>query len=317
MVLPMSMDARPNTSRSTEDEFPEISAMPRHHRRYSRGADMTQTKSIRLGELAFTVDLAGPENATPVLLLHGFPETRHMWRHQIEALAIAGYRAIAPDQRGYSSGARPAEESAYATDLIVADAIALMDAMGAAKFHLVGHDWGGQISWLIAARHPQRLRSLSILSRPHPEAFIRAMKEDSAQAERSRHHRAFREADAIARMRAAELKPLRNALQGQGVSLAAADVYIRALMEPGAIEAAMNWYRAGSLAASAVPKISVSTLYVWGTEDATVGRVAASLTRDHVQASYRFVEMEGAGHFLVDQFPDQTTALLLAHISAH
>jgi len=278
---------------------------------------MTQTKSIRLGELAFTVDLAGPENATPVLLLHGFPETRHMWRHQIEALAIAGYRAIAPDQRGYSSGARPAEESAYATDLIVADAIALMDAMGAAKFHLVGHDWGGQISWLIAARHPQRLRSLSILSRPHPEAFIRAMKEDSAQAERSRHHRAFREADAIARMRAAELKPLRNALQGQGVSLAAADVYIRALMEPGAIEAAMNWYRAGSLAASAVPKISVSTLYVWGTEDATVGRVAASLTRDHVQASYRFVEMEGAGHFLVDQFPDQTTALLLAHISAH
>lgn len=278
---------------------------------------MTQTKSVRLGELDFTVDLDGPENATPVLLLHGFPETRHMWRHQIKALAIAGYRAIALDQRGYSSGARPAEESAYATDLIVADALALMDAMGAPKFHLVGHDWGGQISWLIAAHHPQRLRSLSILSRPHPEAFIRAMKEDTAQAERSRHHRAFRETDAIARMRAAELKPLRNALQNQGVPAAEADVYVRALMEPGAIEAAMNWYRAGSLSASAVPKISVPTLYVWGVEDATVGRVAATLTRDYVQASYRFVQMEGAGHFLVDQFPDQTSALLLEHISAH
>ena len=88
-------------------------------------------------------------------------------------------------------------------------------------------------------------------------------------------------------------------------------------MEPGAIEAAMNWYRAGSLSASAVPKISVPTLYVWGVEDATVGRVAATLTRDYVQASYRFVEMGGAGHFLVDQFPDQTSALLLEHINSH
>src|SRR5262249_11830043 len=143
------------------------------------------------------------DDAAPVLFLHGFPQTRYMWRHQLAALSAAGFRAIAPDQRGYSAGARPAAMEAYATDLIVADALALMDALGAPRFHLVGHDWGGQIAWLIAAHHKERVRSLAILSRPHPQAFVRAMKEDSAQAERSRHHRGFREADALKRMREA------------------------------------------------------------------------------------------------------------------
>src|SRR5262245_52083788 len=90
-----------------------------------------QTRSINLSGLTFTVDIAGPDSGAPVLLLHGFPETRHMWRHQIDALARAGFRAIAPDQRGYSTGARPSDPNAYQTDLIVADALALMDALGA------------------------------------------------------------------------------------------------------------------------------------------------------------------------------------------
>jgi len=237
-----------------------------------------------------------------------------MWRHQLAALGNAGLRAIAPDQRGYSRGARPLDAEAYATDLIVADALALMDALAAPRFHLVGHDWGGQIAWLIAARLPARVLSLAVLSRPHPAAFVRAMKEDTAQAERSRHHRGFREADALKRMREANLKPLRAALEMQGVPSADTDVYITALSEPGAIEAAMNWYRAGSLSATEVPKIAVSTLYVWGTNDATVGRLAAELTKDHVTGPYRFVTMDGAGHFLVDQFPDATSNLLLDHL---
>jgi pimeloyl-ACP methyl ester carboxylesterase len=278
---------------------------------------MTQTKTIELGDLAFTVDIAGAPDKPSVLLLHGFPETRHMWRHQLDALAHAGYRAIAPDQRGYSTGARPHAGEAYATHLIVADALALMDALGAPRFHLVGHDWGGQIAWLIAAGHASRVRSLAILSRPHPAAFVRAMKEDPAQAERSGHHRAFREADAIKRMRDAGLKPLRNALENQGVPATDADVYIRALMEPGAIEGAMNWYRHGTLAADAVKPVAVPTLYVWGTADATVGKIAAELTAQYVTGPYRFVAMENAGHFLVDQFPDQTSNLLLDHLRAN
>ena len=275
---------------------------------------MIETRSVGVGALTFTVDIAGDDGAPPVLLLHGFPETRHMWRHQLAALGNAGLRAIAPDQRGYSRGARPLDAEAYATDLIVADALALMDALAAPRFHLVGHDWGGQIAWLIAARLPARVLSLAVLSRPHPAAFVRAMKEDTAQAERSRHHRGFREADALKRMREANLKPLRAALEMQGVPSADTDVYITALSEPGAIEAAMNWYRAGSLSATEVPKIAVSTLYVWGTNDATVGRLAAELTKDHVTGPYRFVTMDGAGHFLVDQFPDATSNLLLDHL---
>jgi pimeloyl-ACP methyl ester carboxylesterase len=275
---------------------------------------MIETREIAVGHLTFTVDIAGADDAPPVLLLHGFPETRHMWRRQLAALAKAGFRAIAPDQRGYSSGARPSGTEAYATDLIVADALNLMDALASPRFHLVGHDWGGQIAWLIAAYHAPRVQTLAILSRPHPTAFIRAMKGDAAQAERSRHHRGFREDDALKRMREAQLKPLRNALEAQGVPPADTDVYIKALSEPGAIEAAMSWYRAGSLAATEVPAVTVPTLYVWGTADATVGRFAAELTKDYVRAAYRFVPVEGAGHFIVDQFPDRTSALLLEHL---
>ncbi|HEX2589933.1 MAG TPA: alpha/beta hydrolase, partial [Rhizomicrobium sp.] len=176
-----------------------------------------ETQNVRVGAFDFAVEVAGPLSGTPVLFLHGFPETRHMWRHQVAALGAAGFRAIAPDQRGYASGARPAEKSAYTTDKLTGDALGLMDALGHTKFHLIGHDWGGQLSWLIAAAHPERLHTLSILSRPHPAAFARAMKEDEKQSARSGHHRAFREADAVARMREAKLQPLREALTRQGV----------------------------------------------------------------------------------------------------
>lgn len=278
---------------------------------------MSETREIPVGLLRFTVDQAGPDGGEPVLLLHGFPETRHMWRHQVAALGAAGFRAIAPDQRGYARGARPPSVDDYKTELLVGDALGLMDALDHARFHLVGHDWGGQLAWLIAAAKPERLLSLSILSRPHPGAFARAMQEDAQQATRSGHHRAFREADAVARMRAANLKPLRDALTRQGVPAAEVEVYCGQLMEDGAIEGAMNWYRSTGFNAGDVPKIAVPTLYVWGTDDATVGRRAAELTSEYVTGSYRFEEMAGAGHFLVDQFPDAVNALLLSHVRAN
>lgn len=276
-----------------------------------------ESSFIELGPLRLTIDTAGPVDGTPVLLLHGFPETRHMWRHQLAALANAGYRGIAPDQRGYSEGARPAETEQYATDLIVGDALGLMDGLGVRRFHLVGHDWGGQIAWLIAAQNAERVRSLFVLSRPHPAAFAKAMQEDKAQAERSRHHRAFREDDAVARMRAAKLEPLKKAMIEQGVAPADADIYAKALLGPGGIEGAMNWYRASNIAAGSTPAVTVPTTYIWGTSDATVGRRAAELTADFVTGPYSFQTLEGAGHFLVDQFPERVSALLLEHLKMH
>jgi len=275
-----------------------------------------ETRDVTVGAFTFTADFAGPEHGAPVLLLHGFPETRHMWRRQLVALGTAGYRAIAPDQRGYARGARPSGVGAYNTDLLLGDALGIMKALGYGRWHQVGHDWGGQLSWLIAAAHPERLLSLNVLSRPHPAAFVRAMTEDTQQATRSGHHRAFREDDAVARMRAAALKPLRDALLRQHVPIPDVDVYCAQLMEPGAIEGAMNWYRATGLNAGDVPPVKVRTLYVWGTDDATVGRRAAELTAECVTAPYKFVELAGVGHFSVDQVPDRVSALLLDHIGA-
>jgi pimeloyl-ACP methyl ester carboxylesterase len=275
---------------------------------------MTETREIAVQGLTFTVDIAGPADGAPVLLLHGFPETRHMWRAQLEDLAAEGFLAVAPDQRGYSAGARPAATEAYASELLIADALGLMDALGAPRFHLVGHDWGGQLAWLIAAGHAGRVLSLTVLSRPHPAAFARAMAEDAAQAERSRHHRAFRQEDAVARMRQAKLEPLREAILAQGVPSADAEVYMRTLMQPGGIEGAMAWYRASGVAGADTPAVAAPTLYVWGDADATVGRRAAELTAEHVTGPYRFVVLEGGRHFLVDQLPDRVSDLIIGHL---
>ena len=278
---------------------------------------MPDLKVIKVGPYLFSVMVSGPETGTAVLHLHGFPVTGWMWRAPVEALGREGFRAIAPDQRGYSRGARPGETEHYATELLIGDALSLMDVLGVEKFHLVGHDWGGQLAWLIAASNADRLRSLTILSRPHPAAFARSLHEDKAQSERSRHHRAFREGDAVARMRAASLAPLRTAMIAQGVPETDADRYVRVLLEPGAIEGAMAWYRASNIAAAETPRIRVPTLYVWGDRDATVGRQAAELTGAYVEGPYRFVVIEGAGHFLVEQFPERLSSLIVEHVKAH
>jgi pimeloyl-ACP methyl ester carboxylesterase len=273
-----------------------------------------ESQTCRIGTFDFKVDTAGLPSQPPVLLLHGFPEAREMWRHQLRALSEAGFHAVAPDQRGYSTGARPLEVEAYATDQLTGDALALMDAFDAPRFHLVGHDWGGQLAWLIAAQRPDRVATLTVLSRPHPAAFARAMTEDPEQANRSRHHKAFREADAVARLRLDNCKVLKEALEPQGVPSENIDAYFQRIGEPGALEAAVNWYRAGNIATSAVAAVSVPTLYIWGTADATVGRRAAELTEQFVTGSYRFVEIEGGSHFIVDQFPDRIAQLLIEHL---
>lgn len=278
------------------------------------GADVMelQTQTLEVGEFHFTVDIAGPVSGAPVLMLHGFPQNRRMWRDQLRALAAAGFRASAPDQRGYSAGARPERVEAYTTDLLIGDALAMMDAWGARRFHLVGHDWGGQLAWLIAAANPDRVETLSVLSRPHPAAFARALAEDPEQAQRSQHHRGFRQPEAIERLRKDNFKSLGIGLEREGI--ADPGIYLRPLGEAGALEAAINWYRASDIALSAIPAVTMPTLYVWGTNDASVGRRAAELTREFVHGPYQFVEIGGGGHFIVDQMPDRIAQLLIAHL---
>lgn len=282
---------------------------------------MTTTELAANG-LRFTVDVAGEAGAPLVLLLHGFPQTRYTWRHQLPALARAGYRAVAPDQRGYSPGARPSGVASYGVDPLLADALALADVCGARRFHLVGHDWGGQLAWLLAAHHPERVRTLTMLSRPHPAAFARALASDPQQSERSKHHRAFQDPNTAALLTEDGARRLRRMLRDHGVPDPDAQAYVAPLSTHDAIDAALNWYRASfrgtsGLALAETPAVAAPTLFVWGDADRTVGRPAAEATRDFVRGPYRFVVAPGAGHFLTDQVPELVTRELLAHLATH
>lgn len=271
--------------------------------------------------LTFDAWVEGPESGAIVLLLHGFPQSRHTWREQVPALAAAGYRAIAPDQRGYSPGARPnpADVTNYHYDTLISDALDIVTACGGARkrFHLVGHDWGGQVSWGIAARHAPRLASLTILSRPHPSAFLRALQApDGEQKHRSRHHRAFFDPDTAKMLTDDGARRLRRNLAEAGVPDDAVELYVSVLGTPEAMEAALAWYRTEGLRVE-LGRIAVPTLYVWGDADHSVSRMAAEGTAEFVGGPYRFVSLPGIGHFSTDQAASRINELLLEHIGAH
>jgi pimeloyl-ACP methyl ester carboxylesterase len=284
---------------------------------------MTELKKIETEPgLVFDVLTDGPNGGPLVLLLHGFAESFHMWRPQLSALAAAGYRAVAPSQRGYSPGARPdtADTANYQFGKLVADAMNIAAACGDGhgRFHLVGHDWGGSIAWGIADRDPNRLASLTVLSRPHPNAFNRALHmADGEQARRSQHHKAFLEPDAGSRVLANDARWLRERLAKNGVPAAAIEQHVAVLGNVPAMEAALAWYRARGAIRGPLGTIGVPVLYIWGDADDTVGRAAAEGTREFVSGPYQFEILPGVGHFAADQAPERVTSLLLAHIGAH
>jgi pimeloyl-ACP methyl ester carboxylesterase len=272
--------------------------------------------------LTFDALTAGEAGAPLVLLLHGFAESMHCWRAQVAALAVAGYRAVAPGQRGYSPGARPDthDTANYHIDRLMDDAMAIVGTSGddGRRFHLVGHDWGGSIAWALADRFPERLASLTVLSRPHPNAFNRALQmPDGDQAHRSRHHKAFLEPGAADLLLADNAKWLRERLTAAGVPSAAIETHLSVLGNKDAMEAALAWYRARGAIRSPLGPIRVPTLYIWGDADDTVGRMAAEGTVDFVAAPYHFEVLPGVGHFAADQVPDRVNELLLHHVAAY
>jgi pimeloyl-ACP methyl ester carboxylesterase len=272
--------------------------------------------------LTFDTLTAGNPGAPLVLLLHGFAESMHCWRAQVAALAAAGYRAVAPSQRGYSPRARPdvSDTANYHIDRLMDDAMAIVAACGygEVRFHLAGHDWGGSIAWSLADRFPQRLASLTVLSRPHPNAFNRALQmPDGEQAQRSRHHKAFLEPDAADVVLADNCRWLRERLAANGMPSAAIERHLGVLGNKDTMEAALAWYRARGAIRGPLGMIDVPTLYIWGDADDTVGRIAAEGTKDFISAPYRFEVLPGVGHFAADQAPDRVNELLLQHLAAH
>ncbi len=283
---------------------------------------MTLQQIIVSPDLTFDALVAGEDGAPLVLLLHGFAESMHCWRAQLTALADMGYRAIAPSQRGYSAGARPdpRDPSRYHMDRLMDDAMAIVAASGygETRFHLAGHDWGGSIAWSLADRHPERFASLTVLSRPHPNAFNRALlMPDGEQARRSRHHTAFLEPDAADIVLAEDARWLRERLAAAGVPAFAIEEHLSVLGNKEAMEAALAWYRARGAIRSPLGPIRVPTLYIWGDADDTVGRIAAEGTVDFIAAPYRFVALAGVGHFAAEQVPDRVSELMLQHVREH
>jgi pimeloyl-ACP methyl ester carboxylesterase len=269
-----------------------------------------------VGDLRFRAMAEGPEDGELVLLLHGFPQTWWEWRHQLHALGAAGYRAVAPDQRGYSPGARPEGVEAYHVDRLVEDVFGMADALEADRFHLAGHDWGAIVAWHAAGARPDRLRTLTIVSVPHPAAFARALADPaSEQATKSQYIAGFQEPGAGAGMVADDGAGLRFAFQASGLD-DDVDEHVRVLTQPGAIELALNWYRAFDFHGGVLGPITVPTLFVWSDDDIAIAREGATWTADHVDAPYRFVALEGGvPHWIPEVEADRLSELLLEQVA--
>jgi pimeloyl-ACP methyl ester carboxylesterase len=279
-------------------------------------------KPIKLAMNSLTFDSisGGSDTGELVLFLHGFPEFADSWLPLMTGVADAGYRVAAFDQRGYSPNARPEAVDEYRVPKLVDDVLAAADQLGANRFHLVGHDWGGMLAWHVAADHPEFLRSLTVLSTPHPVAFLNALRTDSDQQDRSRYIKIFRMPGHLAEaaLLADNAKRLRAAYEDK-LPPAQVDLNVRRLSEPGALTAALNWYRAMEFDPSfdgASKIVAVPTLYVWGEQDHALGESAALATARYVTAPYDFVLLPGKSHWLPTEASAEITPLLLGHLGA-
>jgi len=272
---------------------------------------------IAVGPLTFDALASGPEGGEAVLLLHGFPQTSQAWVEQLEALDAAGYRAVAFDQRGYSPRARPTDVDAYRTPELTGDVLAVADALGMERFHLVGHDWGGAIAWQVGGRHADRLHTLTVLSTPHPAAMGMALAGQIGgdQAERSSYMQVFREPDSQDRFLENDAQILRMVFLASGMPPGREAPYVEALGTPEALGAALKWYRAADLSLiDGLGDITSPTMFVWSTEDPALGREAAEATAQFVKGPYRFEVLEDVGHWISEQAPVRLNDLLLDHM---
>ncbi|HLZ38869.1 MAG TPA: alpha/beta fold hydrolase [Mycobacteriales bacterium] len=266
--------------------------------------------------LVFDVRDRGPADGAPVVLLHGFPQDATSWDELAGRLADAGYRTLAPDQRGYSPRARPRGRAAYAMPHLTGDVLALLDAAGLDSAHVIGHDWGGAVAWALGARHPDRVRTITALSTPHPSALGRAVLR-GGQALRSWYMGLFQLPWLPERMQLARGgAPLRLWLERSGLPASYAAHYAARMAEPRALPSALMWYRAFPLVLRApIGRVGVPTLYVWGDRDPALGRAAAERTREFVDGPYRFEVLPGAGHWLLETAAWQVGDFVLAHLA--
>jgi pimeloyl-ACP methyl ester carboxylesterase len=271
---------------------------------------------IPVGEFVFDARAAGPADGELVLLLHGFPQTSWEWRAQLQALGDAGYRAVAPDQRGYSPRARPEGVEQYKVQHLVADVLAIADWLGGHQFHLVGHDWGAAVAWAVGGTHQERLRTLNIVSVPHPKAFADALANSQEQRDSSSYIQLFREEGKAEEVLGGDDFATLRMMLGTAGTPDDVEEYMRVLGEPGALTAALNWYRAMQPGlVGEIGPITMPTMFVWSTDDIALGREGAEATAQYVEGPYRFEVLEGVSHWIPEQAADDLNRLLLDHLA--
>jgi pimeloyl-ACP methyl ester carboxylesterase len=265
--------------------------------------------------LTFDVLEGGPTDGEPVVLLHGFPQDKSAWDRVSPALHQHGLRTLAVDQRGYSPGARPRGRAAYRLRETTADVLAVLDEAGLKSAHVVGHDWGGIVAWALGAWHPDRVRTLTALSVPHPAAMAKAMV-TSDQALRSYYMGLFQLPVLPERLLlAGDGAALRRMLRSGGLPSDAVDRYVARMREPGALSAALGWYRALPWSGrDPVGKVRVPTLHVWSTGDAFLGRAATEATSRFVDAPYRLEVLDDVSHWIPELAADRVAELVTAHV---
>jgi pimeloyl-ACP methyl ester carboxylesterase len=276
---------------------------------------VTGVDSFRRDGLTFDVRDGGPPDGEPVVLLHGFPQDSTAWNRVAPALHQHGLRTLAPDQRGYSPMARPPGRAPYRLRETTADVLALLDAAGLERAHIVGHDWGGIVGWALGAWHPDRVRTLTALSVPHPAAMAKAMV-TSDQALRSYYMGLFQLPVLPERLLlAGGGTALRGMLHRGGLPDDAVEHYVARMREPGALSAALGWYRALPWSGrDPVGKVRVPTLHVWSTGDAFLGRAATEATAQFVDAPYRLEVLDDVTHWIPELAPDRVAELVTAHV---
>jgi pimeloyl-ACP methyl ester carboxylesterase len=268
---------------------------------------------IAVGDVTLEVDDRG--SGAPVLLLHGWPDSGRLWRHQVAALGEAGFRTIAPDLRGFGASDRPEGVDAYGLPALVGDVLGVLDGLEVERAHVVGHDWGAALAWVFATLVPDRVESLTALSVGHPAAFTGA---GLPQREKSWYMLLF-QFEGVAEEWLSK-DAWRN-FREWGHHPDAEDC-IADLERPGALTASLGWYRANlppeSLVAEPLelPPVQARTLGVWSTGDMALTEAQMTGSEAFVSGGWRYERVEGAGHWMQLEAPDRVNALLLDFLRA-
>lgn len=271
---------------------------------------------IDLGGLTFAVDVRGPDDGAPVVLLHGWPDRASLWENQIPALNDAGFRTIAPDLRGFGDSAKPAEVDAYNILFLAGDVQGILDHLSIERAHVVGHDWGAALAWAIAGFAPERVDKLVAMSVAHPSAFGDA---GLAQRRLSWYMLLFQfEGIAEEWLSMDDWKNMRDFGAGHlGIEQVIADA-----ARPGALSAGLSWYRANvppeSLIAPRMPfpPVAAPTLGIWSSGDAYLLEEPMKQSGDHVTGEFRYERIDGASHWMQLDAPDELNRLLLEFLGS-